>query len=141
MESITPESVEFLQKLPLYFVDPDLGIAGYHGGPWDPLEEYIYPDSEPTRFDPLPFKTLLLGHTHYPMDIRGTNTRIINPGSAGQPRDGDWPSYAVYDDETQSVEIKRTAFDVDALVADIEDRHESNDYLIDVLRRIGNERE
>lgn len=136
MESITPESIEFLKQLPTDFIDPELGIAAFHGSPWDPLGEYVYLDSEQRRFDELPFKLLFLGHTHYPMDIRRENIRIVNPGSAGQPRDGGWPSYAVYDDESQSVEIKRIPFDLDALVRDIENRQESNTYLIDVLRRI-----
>jgi len=136
MESLAPESIEFLRKLSVDFVDHDLGIAAFHGSPWDPLEGYVYPDSEQARFDQLPFRLVFLGHTHYPMDIQRENIRIMNPGSAGQPRDGGWPSYAVYDDETQSMEIMRIPFDVDALVRDIENRQEGNAYLIDVLRRI-----
>lgn len=137
MESITPESMEFLKKLPVSFTDNDLEIAAYHGSPWDPLGEYVYPDSVQARYDELPFKLVFLGHTHYPMDIQREKIRIINPGSAGQPRDGGWPSYAIYDDDSRSLEIKRIPFHVDALVADIQNRHESNRYLIDVLGRIG----
>jgi putative phosphoesterase len=137
MESITPESIEFLKKMPTHFKDHDLGIAAYHGSPWDPLGEYVYPDSAPARFAELPFKLVLLGHTHYPMDVHTDNGRIVNPGSVGQPRDGGWPSYAVYDDDIRNLEIKRIPFDVDRLVKEIESRHECNPYLIDILRRIG----
>ena len=40
---------------------------------------------------------------------------IANPGSVGQPRDEDpRAAYAVFDDQTKSVEIRRVAYDVDA---------------------------
>ncbi len=38
---------------------------------------------------------------------------VINPGSVGQPRDGDpRASYAVYDSETQSVTLRRVEYDI-----------------------------
>ena len=38
---------------------------------------------------------------------------IINPGSVGQPRDGDKrAAYAIYDDEAMTVTFKRAAYDV-----------------------------
>jgi len=40
----------------------------------------------------------VLGHTHVALS-HGVNTRILNPGSVGQPRDGDWrASYATVED-------------------------------------------
>jgi predicted phosphodiesterase len=69
------------------------------------------------------------GHTHAPRIyekddtvrcLRETETRIrrgvkyfINVGSVGQPRDGDWrASYAVYDAENQTVDIRRVEYDL-----------------------------
>ena len=47
---------------------------------------------------------------HIPIDGRRL---AINPGSVGQPRDGDpRAAYAVYDDTTETVEFRRVAYDV-----------------------------
>lgn len=135
-ENITAQSLRFLKALPKRHVDEKTGFAAYHGSPWDPLNEYVYPDSDWERFDRLPFSLVFLGHTHYPMDIRREKVRIINPGSAGQPRDGGWPSYAVYDDIKKSLSIKRVVFPVQALIDDIKAKKETNPYLIEIFRRI-----
>jgi diadenosine tetraphosphatase ApaH/serine/threonine PP2A family protein phosphatase len=45
---------------------------------------------------------------------------LINPGSVGQPRDGDpRAGYAVYDDEAKVVEIYRTAYPIERAQARI----------------------
>lgn len=45
---------------------------------------------------------------------------LINPGSVGQPRDSDWrAAYALYDDEAQTVELRRIAYDAAAAAAKI----------------------
>lgn len=65
------------------------------------------------------FKYIMVGHTHYPMLYK---SRIVNPGSAGQPRDGNWkPWYAILETSTESIEFKRFKYDnqktIDALKA------------------------
>ncbi len=46
--------------------------------------------------------------------IRPKSKYVINTGSIGQPRDNDpRASFAVYDDESSAVEIKRVAYDVE----------------------------
>lgn len=134
-ESVTHTQIDFLMGLPEKIELEELGIAAFHGSPWDVLDEYVYPDSDFVRFDSLPYRLILLGHTHYPMDVQRPKIRIVNPGSAGQPRDGDWPSYAVYETESERLEIKRIEYDVDLLIGDIMSRHEDNPYLIDVLKK------
>ena len=74
------------------------------------------------------------GHTHAPMMfVRGSQIRrnsfssfkltaglryMINIGSVGEPRDGDpRAAYAIYDQATQTVALRRVAFDVDATEA------------------------
>ncbi len=52
---------------------------------------------------------IMVGHTHFPMFYKG---RIVNPGSAGQPRDGCWkPWYSVLDTENSHIEFKRFSYD------------------------------
>jgi putative phosphoesterase len=78
-----------------------------HGSPWEPHNEYIYPNSPSlARLGEIDADLVILGHTHYQMAERVGRTLIINPGSAGEPRD---PrnhfqlSYAVLDTTTGEV--------------------------------------
>jgi diadenosine tetraphosphatase ApaH/serine/threonine PP2A family protein phosphatase len=48
------------------------------------------------------------------IQISPENRYVFNVGSVGQPRDGDWrPSYAVFDTEARTFELRRTEYDVD----------------------------
>ncbi|PWU24172.1 MAG: YfcE family phosphodiesterase [Candidatus Rokuibacteriota bacterium] len=61
---------------------------------------------------------VLLGHTHLPLARRVGSRLLVNPGSVGQPRDGDpRASYAVIEDG--DVQLKRAAYDVDRTVRDL----------------------
>ncbi|MGE5340268.1 MAG: metallophosphoesterase family protein [Candidatus Omnitrophota bacterium] len=135
-ETITPENLDFLRNLPESVVLENGTIGCFHGSPWHPLEEYVYVDYPMERFDELSYKLVLLGHTHRAIDIRRPNLRVINPGSAGQPRDGKWPTYAVYDTETENLELKRVPFEIDDLIHEIKRRNDPNPYLIRVLNYI-----
>lgn len=60
------------------------------------------------------YSYIMVGHTHFPMFYR---SRIVNPGSAGQPRDGFWkPWYALLDTESSNVEFKRFSYDSQKVV-------------------------
>jgi putative phosphoesterase len=68
-------------------------LALFHGSPRDPLSEYVFPGI-PEKIGRSLVKmakadVVLLGHTHMPMLYRFTNGVLANPGSVGQPRDGD----------------------------------------------------
>ncbi|MDP7975071.1 MAG: metallophosphoesterase family protein [TACK group archaeon] len=71
-----------------------------HGSPRDPLFEYVYPNDVP-GLPPWGTDILLLGHTHVPFWTEITcaacgHRIVLNPGSVGQPRDGDpRASYAI----------------------------------------------
>ncbi|MCP4149397.1 MAG: YfcE family phosphodiesterase [bacterium] len=134
-ETITPASQAFLEALPERIQLSEYAIAGYHGSPWRPFREYVYPDSPMERFEELPYAVVFLGHTHYSMDIQGPTVRIINPGSVGQPRDGKRPTYAVYETETRKLEIKEVDYDPKPLLEEIKKRKETNAYLADILMR------
>ncbi|MCP5054098.1 MAG: metallophosphoesterase family protein, partial [bacterium] len=135
-ETISPGSLEYLKRLKTCVTLDEYNIAAFHGSPWNPVYEYVYPDAFMDRFDELSYQVVFLGHTHYPMDIQRKRIRIINPGSAGQPRDGHWPSYAVYHTKTRQAKIKRVTYDVDALIADVKEKDNGNPYLTEVLERI-----
>jgi predicted phosphodiesterase len=59
-----------------------------HGSPWEPWKEYHYPH-EPiwSKAATLDCDTLIVGHTHFKMAQRFGGVLVINPGSAGDPRD------------------------------------------------------
>jgi putative phosphoesterase len=119
-QNIQPESLAFLQNLPLQ-LNLDLnGIRTHmvHGSPEEPLEEYIYPYETSDRLESFLTRSkadlLLLGHTHIPMNIRLVKGRVLNPGSVGQPRDGDpRASFAILRLEGGSVECSLHRVDYD----------------------------
>lgn len=94
-----------------------------HGSYRDP-DEYVYPtDLTLDLFDDLDdgVDVLIGGHTHYPLVTQVKAVTYLNPGSVGLPRDGDpRASYAVYDTETGSIELRRVEYDRDEVVDTIE---------------------
>jgi putative phosphoesterase len=59
-----------------------------HGSPWEPWKEYHYPhEAVWSRAAALDCDTLIVGHTHFKMAQRFGGVLVINPGSAGDPRD------------------------------------------------------
>ena len=52
-------------------------------------------------------------HNEYQLKIEPDKKYLINIGSVGQPRDGDWrASYAIYDSKTSVVNIYRLDYDI-----------------------------
>ena len=82
-----------------------------HGSPWEPYNEYIYPNSAAlARFREIDADYVVLGHTHYQMAERVGRALVINPGSAGEARDARNHfrlSYAVLDTETRRSHLRR----------------------------------
>lgn len=134
-ENIKKENLEFLENMPDRYVLDDHGIAIFHGSPWDNLNGYVYPTDSLKRFEELPYKYILLGHTHYPMSRSLKSVNIINPGSCGQSRDYRDLSYAILDLQQEGVEFKRTQYDVDSMIKDVRKHNEENSYLVTVLQR------
>ncbi len=128
-------SLEWIKQLPDKWVSGEDELAAFHGSPWDHLNEYIYPDSSFEKFADLSYKYVILGHTHHPMDVSIGGVRIINPGSCGQPRDYNEPSYAVLDTDRDSVTFKRVKYDVDLMINEVKKRKEKNPRLAEVLQR------
>jgi predicted phosphodiesterase len=56
---------------------------------------------------------LILGHTHMPYVKDFGSVMAMNPGSVGQPRDGDpRASFAVFDTDRRSCLVRRTGYDI-----------------------------
>ncbi len=88
-----------------------------HATPRDPMDEYIanVHDQWAARLEHVNVDFVCVGHTHVPMDLTVGNTRVINPGSVGQPRDGDSrAAYAVIEDGV--VEFRRVDYDIEQTV-------------------------
>lgn len=136
---ISRKNLTFLRSLPEKQIINIAGFkcAAFHGSPWDYLDEYVYPTDSLIKFKSLEYEYVFLGHTHYSMDKRADNIRIINPGSSGQPRDGRPPGYAILDLPSQHLEFINIEYDPQPLVRDILNYDECNSYLIEVLFRKG----
>ena len=89
-----------------------------HGSPSDP-NEYVYPtdvtldlvNNLDTGVD-----VLIWGHTHYPIITKINDVSLLNPGSVGQPRDGDWRAcYIEYNTSESSITLHREKYDLEAL--------------------------
>jgi putative phosphoesterase len=88
-----------------------------HATPRDPLDEYAIADVDfwARRLEKVDAQVICVGHTHFPYVLEVGEKLVINPGSVGQPRDGDpRASYAVIDD--QRVELKRIEYPVEETV-------------------------
>jgi putative phosphoesterase len=99
-------------------------IVMFHENP--NLQGYIYlEDASPDLLSNINGDILVLGHTHIPfiMDY-GTLGLIVNPGSVGQPRDGNPDaSFAVIDTVTRDVKFKRTKYDIEKVIRDMLTAH------------------
>jgi putative phosphoesterase len=109
--AISTENIAFLAALPceMKLTLGGVRIAMYHGSPWNAQEQYIYPDfREWERFAEIDADIVVLGHTHRPILRQIGSVTLINPGSVGQPRDGDSrPAYAILDSNTRQVQLCR----------------------------------
>ncbi len=100
-------------------------IAVFHGSPFDPLWEYVFPSTSPKYLRSIIKEAkadiVILGHTHIPFTFSWRGKWIINPGSVGQPRDGDpRASYAVLELPEMKIKLKRVDYDIDRVRKDME---------------------
>jgi putative phosphoesterase len=118
---LDPADLNFLGSRPLT-ADVTLGGVRFHlvhATPSDPLFTYLRPNQE-TRWaeeiECVDADVVLVGHTHLPMVMRVGRKLVVNPGSVGQPRDGDpRAAYAIVEDGEPRLE--RAAYDVEATVS------------------------
>ena len=111
-----PEALQWVQQLSysLNFEAGNKKITLIHGSPDNNPDGRFYPDDDNDHtWFPESDEILILGHTHYPIlkTLPGKGT-IINPGSVGQPRDGNpMPSWVLLDTLDFSVKFMRTNYD------------------------------
>lgn len=122
-EKLDREQLRFLGTLPtMHWATLDnRRFLLVHATPTDPLDEYVYADVEAwaRRLERVEADIICVGHTHIPFVLPVGNKLVINPGSVGQPRDGDPRlSYAVWQDG--HVEIKRLEYPVEETIAELE---------------------
>lgn len=130
-EAIDENGRAYLATLPEVRRQGDL--TAVHGSPRDPTWEYIMgPDVATANLTSFDTRICLHGHTHVPIVYRADDGRavavpatpespvsvqagraLVNPGSVGQPRDGNpAASYLVIDTEAGTAEFRRVTYDV-----------------------------
>lgn len=87
------------------------GISVVHGGWIDPLDEYFVPSA--SYFSSLNGSVFASGHTHVQLAWE-ENKKYCNPGSVGQPRDGNpAAAFAIWDGE--HFKSHRIAYDINSV--------------------------
>lgn len=86
------------------------GINVVHGGWNDPLDEYLVPAA--SYFAPLEGRVFASGHTHVQLAWQCEGKTYCNPGSVGQPRDGN-PAAAFATWDGSRFSLHRIAYDID----------------------------
>jgi len=141
---LTPENLDWLKALPHGPVSlpdfPDVQLV--HGSPNDEDEYVVSLGDALAPLITLTMPLTFFGHTHLQggffangsaadgfrpeyrtvgqpesvqMQLKSTARYLINPGSVGQPRDGDWrAAFALYYTEEQVVEFHRTPYNLKA---------------------------
>jgi predicted phosphodiesterase len=139
---LDPESRAYLESL-----EAEAGLDGvglYHGSPRDPVWEYVLSDAVAAACflavdDPL----ILVGHSHVPLALRFTGETIdgghapggseldlaegrrwlLNPGSVGQPRDGDSrAAWLLLDLDARIARFERVAYPIERTQSEIRER-------------------
>jgi predicted phosphodiesterase len=134
-DRLSEASMMYLEQLGLRQEHGEFTLV--HGSPRDPIWEYLFrPGTARLSFHDLDTTHALVGHTHVPCkfilyqqngrqhcemerlvegtpQLLGGGRTILNPGSVGQPRDGDIrASYVVLDTEALTYEHRRVLYDV-----------------------------
>lgn len=127
---LTAENREFLRNLPMKIVDEEILIV--HASPKDPEAwDYILTLGDARlNFQYFDQQICFIGHSHQPFIVEYADGNLtcpaelrvslveghrylVNVGSVGQPRDGNPDaSYAIYDRDAKSIEIKRVSYDL-----------------------------
>jgi predicted phosphodiesterase len=145
--------LEYLAKLPRMITEGN--ILFVHGSVRNPLNEYVFPEDVFNRRKMEKLFSMVQGytfqgHTHAP-GVFSTNMQfarpdeinykmelpddkaMINVGSVGQPRDGDWRScYLIL--EGNRIEYRRVEYDIDTTVNKIFAIAELDNFLGERLR-------
>lgn len=130
-QQLSEKDRDYLTALPEIVIKDDFTLV--HGSPGDPLWEYVLTPMT-AAINAALFSTTfcLLGHSHIPLIFLlaeniavqipfipdnpvklAYDRMIINPGSVGQPRDGDSrASYILCDSDSAAVCLRRVSYDI-----------------------------
>jgi putative phosphoesterase len=119
-DALGGEERRYLLQLP---VTQRLTLGGkrfllVHATPRDPLDEYLMKDPKTwaKRVHNVEADVVCVGHSHLQFNLQVDGVVVLNPGSVGQPRDGDpRAAYAVIDDN--KIELKRVEYPVEETVS------------------------
>ncbi|MCA9042126.1 MAG: YfcE family phosphodiesterase [Planctomycetaceae bacterium] len=116
---LRPSQMKYLARLPVmqHLEIGGLKILVVHGTPRDPMDEYLGADKAAwrNRLEGIDVDLVCVGHTHHPMYLDLGRTQIINPGSVGQPRDGDArAAYVII--ENNEVMFKRVSYNIEETI-------------------------
>ena len=140
-EALSDDNRDWLADLPAGPIEIDALLEICHGTPQDE-DMYVFDDTDVLRSMQAAGRRLcLFGHTHVQVGYRLANQSLtletadlrrplqvaighghylINPGSVGQPRDGDpRAAFGVYDAQAQTVELYRTTYPIEQTQARI----------------------
>jgi predicted phosphodiesterase len=141
-ETIAAQTLDFLEGLqPQYLEEASVGL--YHASPRDPVWEYVLsPLQAELCLDVQEHRVCLIGHSHVALsfsrregaaatgETRGDGEELeldagewlINPGSVGQPRDGDpRAAWLELDTEQWRAIYRRVEYDIAGAAAAIRD--------------------
>jgi putative phosphoesterase len=115
---------EWLSELPerTEFADEAYRLVHSHPDP-NRLGSYVrpaqFPEMRPYLDDHV---GIVLGHTHIQHKVTIDGRLIVNPGSVGQPRDGDErAAYAVLDTAADEVAFHRVEYDINRVISRVEE--------------------
>jgi putative phosphoesterase len=122
-ERLGESELHYLARLPLsrMVTLENTRFLLVHATPRDPLDEYGPADVDfwARRLQNVEADVVCVGHTHQPFVLEVGDKLVINPGSVGQPRDGDpRASCAVIEDF--KVDLRRVEYPVEETVAVVE---------------------
>lgn len=113
-ENIRAEHVDFLKGLKgRMFLEADGERIGmFHGTPRD-SDEYLYEvDAGAELLEMCGCSIMISGRTHIPFVKRFPDGMVLNPGSVGQPRDGDGrAAFAILDPGKGDCSLHRVGYD------------------------------
>ncbi|PWU04712.1 MAG: metallophosphoesterase [Terriglobia bacterium] len=146
LERLSGENAEYVRNLPKGPAFEN-GFELLHGSPCDEDDYMVSADNAAEAFTYLERRVAFFGHTHLQggfiwnrervetiqpaswdtdrllMDIEPEDGYLINPGSVGQPRDGDpRAAYVLYNAEAGVVSYCRVEYDVESAQRKIRDR-------------------
>ncbi|MFA0822854.1 MAG: metallophosphoesterase [Methanomethylovorans sp.] len=133
--------LEFLRELPMDLRREENGRKLYftHGSPTS-FYDYIKPDTSEDTIKEfikgVDAEFIFVGHSHLPFVRKVSDVTLVNPGSVGQPRDGDTrASCVVFDTDSFQAEIIRIDYDMKVVFNKIRKNMPNADELIAILKR------